>query len=81
MCPFTYLSTAHTNYATETEVKVVGWIKLDYQNDHNVHIKLYFKRIVLTLRNGSRLNGFYETKIMAGIIICHIKKNAVVKSH
>jgi len=34
----------------------------------------------VTLGNGSRSNGWYGTKVVAGIIIWHIEKDLVVKS-
>jgi len=34
----------------------------------------------VTLRNGSRSNGWYVKKVMVGVIIWHIKKDLVVKT-
>ena len=43
--------------------------------------KATFQMTSVTLRIGSRSNGWNGKKLVVGIIICHIEKDDVVKSH
>jgi len=42
---------------------------------HKVHIQM----VAVTLRNGSRSNGSYGTKVMSGRFIWHIEENIIAK--